>query len=233
MQWDSPGATYNSGLRYDDAEPLPLILMKKIKLLLAEKTIDEKVTQGTSIKNGMTGNPNFTTPNPSLATLGTVTTTLQTKAAARVAAFEAAKAATADLHAAEATYDQTITQLAAYAENITGGDTVKLESANFELRNPPTPVTSLGQVEHLKVVTNGFPGRFNLTWDVLKGSSLYQVAISVDPPTETSWQTLKATRAARLRVDELPSGQRRAVRVRGRNKLIDGQWSDPVTRVVP
>ncbi len=139
--------------------------MKYIKLLLGQKSVDEKVTQGTSIKTAMTGNPNFQTPNPSLTAVGTVVTNLQTKQVARANAVEAAKAATVDLHAAEDAYDLTITQLAAYAEGVTLGDPVKLESGGFELRNPRTPATGPDRVENLQVITNRFSGRFLANWN--------------------------------------------------------------------
>ena len=208
--------------------------MKKIKLCLNEKSVDEKITQGTSIKNGIAANSaTYVNPSPSVAAMNTVITTLQTKQAARVAAVEAAKAATEDLHAAEAAYDLTMVQVATYAEFITGGDPVKLELANLEVRRLPAPTTELGQVENLKVGTNGYPGRYLLSWHPLKGARLYEVQLSVDPPTATSWQTAEGVSAARLRIDGLPSGERRAVRVRGRVKGVLGQWSEPVTRVVP
>jgi hypothetical protein len=207
--------------------------MKNVKLGLSRKSVPEKIAQGNTIKTAMTGNANFNTPLPPLADLGTATNTLQAKLIARDIAIEAAKAATAALHAAALVYDNTITQLAAYAENVTAGDPVKLESGGFELRADAVRVTELGQVEDLKVITNGYPGRFKSDWKPLSGAKSYEVQLSVDPVTDSSWETVKVASASKTTIDDLPSGQRRWQRVRGVVKDITGQWSEPVSKIVP
>ena len=42
----------------------------KTKLNLGRRNIEQKVTLGTNIKNAMTGNDLFTTPNPTMADYG-------------------------------------------------------------------------------------------------------------------------------------------------------------------
>jgi hypothetical protein len=207
--------------------------MRKIKLGLKKKTVPQRIAQGNLLKSSMTGNANFVTPNPSLATLGAKTDAMQAKLTARDAAVEAAKMATEQLHTAVADYDATVTTLAAYAENITGGDAAKLESGGFELRADAVRVTELGQVEDLKVITNGYPGRFKSDWKPLSGAKSYEVQLSVDPVTDSSWETVKVASASKTTIDDLPSGQRRWQRVRGVVKDITGQWSEPVSKIVP
>jgi hypothetical protein len=51
--------------------------MAKVKLGLRELTPDERVDLANTIKTAMTGNANFTTPNPTLAAYGTLITTAQ------------------------------------------------------------------------------------------------------------------------------------------------------------
>jgi len=51
--------------------------MAKVKLGLKELTADQKIDQANTIKTAMTGNANFTTPNPTLAAYGTLITTAQ------------------------------------------------------------------------------------------------------------------------------------------------------------
>jgi hypothetical protein len=74
-------ATYDSGLFYDDSSsPQPTRKkMAKVKLGLKNLTRDQKIDQANTIKTAMTGNANFTTPNPTLASYGTLITTAQTK----------------------------------------------------------------------------------------------------------------------------------------------------------
>jgi len=50
--------------------------MPKVKLGLQKLTPDQKVDLANTIKTAMTG-ANFTTPNPPLATIATLTTTAQ------------------------------------------------------------------------------------------------------------------------------------------------------------
>jgi hypothetical protein len=207
--------------------------MKKIKLGLASKSVDEKVAQGNAIKTAMTGNANFNTPLPDMATFGTKITELQAAKIARDNAIEAAKAATETLHLKEKAYDTTITQLAAYAENVTAGDPVKLESGGFELRANATAVTELGQVHDLRVITNGVPGRFDLRWDALHGAKMYEVQITATPADDASWDTEKISAPTKLRIEGLTSGTRQYVRVRGVAKQFAGQWSSTVDKIVP
>jgi hypothetical protein len=65
-------ATYDSGVLYDDtSSPQPTRKrMAKVKMGLSRLTPDELVDLANTIKTAMTGNANFTTPNPTLAALG-------------------------------------------------------------------------------------------------------------------------------------------------------------------
>src|SRR5207344_2040219 len=97
------------------------------------------------------------------------------------------------------------------------------ETGGFELRADTVNVTSLGQVENLKVITNGFPGRIIGDWDPLHGAKSYEVQLSVEPVTETSWQTVRVATGSKTKFDDLPSGTRRSMRVRGVLKTLTGQ----------
>ena len=72
-------ASYDSGLLYDDpsSPQLNRRRMAKVKLGLKELSPDQKVDLANTIKTAMTGNANFTTPNPPLATIATLITTAQ------------------------------------------------------------------------------------------------------------------------------------------------------------
>src|SRR3954470_17759434 len=118
MRYDSPGVRYDAGFRYDSPDEPSKVKMKAVKLGLSEKSWVELASQGVSIKAAMTGNANFSSPNPTLAVFSGKITDLQAAITARDNAVEAAKAATEALHAAAAAYKVSITQLAAYAENV-------------------------------------------------------------------------------------------------------------------
>ena len=96
--YDTPGLLYDSGVLYDAVTPPPeRKRMAKVKVGLKNVSREEIADKIDTVKTAMTGNANFTTPNPSLATLGTAGTTLRTK----IAAIETARA---NLATAVATY---------------------------------------------------------------------------------------------------------------------------------
>ena len=232
-------ARYNSGVRYgeahyDEPEAPGIINMKKIKLGLGTKSFTEKVAQGTTIKTGVTANAAiYVTPSPTMTAFGTTITTLQTKITARDNAAEAAKTATADLHAAAAAYDTSVTLLAAYAENITQGDEVKLESGGFAVRNSPTPTNALDAVQNLEVTVNGYPGRLHLNWDPLAGAKWYEGQLCPEPMTDAGWKPGFSRGSSDATLDGLVSGTRLFVRVRGMLKDIVGPFSSPVPCTAP
>src|SRR5437867_594746 len=96
--YDTPGLLYDSGVLYDGAlaPQLKRNRMAKVKLNLQNLTPDETVALANLIKTAMTGNANFTTPNPSLATIGTGITTAQTKIATYNTAVAAVGTALSD-----------------------------------------------------------------------------------------------------------------------------------------
>jgi hypothetical protein len=207
--------------------------MQYVKLELSKKTVDEKVAQGNAIKTGMTGNANFPSPSLSLTAFGTTINALAAKKIARDQALEAAKAATADLHTAEQAYDLSVSQLAAYAEGAVGGDALKLEGAGFAIRKTPEPIIGLDMVDDLKVTSNSYNGVLFARWKPLRGAKSYEVQLCPDPVVETGWRSIKPSPASKTEIDNLTSGVKMWVRVRGVAKKIAGPWSQPAGKVVP
>jgi hypothetical protein len=67
-QYDTPGLFYDSGVLYDAVAPPPLERKRMAKVNVGIKgfsreQIADKID---TVKTAMTGNANFTTPNPSL-----------------------------------------------------------------------------------------------------------------------------------------------------------------------
>ena len=231
--YDSGECFDSPGLFYDMPVVLTVTTMKQIKLGLSSMNASDRVDFGTSVKTAMTGNANFTTPNPALATLGSNVTDLAAKIAARQNAVDAAKQATEALHASMGTFDLTLTQLAAYVENVTAGDVVKILSSGFAVRNQPTPTTELGQVINLQVGANGYPGVLKARWDPLTGAKLYDAQITTTPDVESSWRSIKPCPAANTDIEDLVSGTRVSVRVRGVVRKLAGPFSSAISCIVP
>ena len=208
--------------------------MSKPKLGLQNKTPDEIVAMTNVIITAMTGNANFTTPNPTLASVTTLKTTAATKIAAYNSSLAATDTALADRDAAIAALSNALTLLAAYVENASGGDAVKIESAGMDVRNPATPIGPMPQVQNLVVEASEFEGKVDVSWAPPRGAICFELQSSEDPNTPASWVLKDVSARSATSLNSFASGSKVWVRVRAvgaeNNK---GPWSDPAAKIVP
>jgi hypothetical protein len=207
--------------------------MAKIALGLGKLKPAPKIQLAKDIKTGMTGNANTPTPNPPLATMGTQTTTAETKLTVVNALEEQLKAARLDLENALITLDGGLTLQAAYVQDVTGGDAVKIATTNMPIRKPSLPIGPLGQVMALKVIAGVNAGELKASWKKLRGAKSYEVQVSVDPFTAATWRGVAPSSKVRTVIDGQTSGAKMWVRVRGIGSGDPGPWSDPATMIVP
>jgi hypothetical protein len=236
-RYDDPAAPYDSGLLYDapDGPQTQRKRMAKIKLGLTRLSPDDVVSLANQIKTAMTGNANFTTPNPTLASLGTLITAATTKVAAQKAAQMAAKQATDDRDVAIDSLIASLTSLADYVANVSGGDAVKIESAGMSVKAAAAPVGPLDTVQNLSVTAGDTEGRLDLQWDPVRGTKNYQVQSSTDPNVPANWRLVDSCSGSKLSLTGLTSGDKLWFRVRAKapKPVNDGAWSDPATKIVP
>ena len=208
--------------------------MAKPKLGLKNQTPDQIVATALTIKTAMTGNANFLTPNPSLTTVGTLVTTAQTKIAAYNSAISATSNALTDRDNAIQALTGALTTLAAYVENITGGDRLKIESAGMSVRSSGSPIGTPDQVTNLQLGVTEFDGALNASWDPVRGAGSYEIQTSVDPVTGTSWVLTTVSNISSLLLEGFTSGTKMWVRVRAVGAGNErGGWSDPAGKTVP
>jgi len=235
--YDTPGLRYDSGATYDSAPaPQPKgTKMAKAKLGLSTLNPLETVALANKIVGMMTGNANFTTPNPALAAITTQKNTTSTS----ITGFDTAKTA---MDGAKVTRDANVTtlrnlltQLSSYVENVSGGDAAKIESAGMSVRADSTaPVGPMTQVLDLVLSQGDFDGTLDVFWKPVRGSNGYEIQISADPPTGTSWTPKMTASKSSATIEGLTSGAKLWARVRAvgaDNK--PGPWSDPAVKVVP
>jgi hypothetical protein len=207
--------------------------MAKIALGLGNLTREQNIQLGKDIKTGMTGNANVPNPNPSLAAMGTLTTTAETKLTALNAAKAAYDVALLECNVAFIAHNAGLTLQAAYVQDVTGGDAVKIESCNMPIRRPSLPIGPLGQVLALVVKAGANEGELKASWKKLRGAKSYEVQVSVDPYTPTTWRGVAPSSKCRTVIEGLTSGAKMWVRVRGIGKGDPGVWSDVATMIVP
>lgn len=209
-------------------------MANKIKLDLQGLTVPDKVQFMRQVVTQMTGNANFTTPAPTLASITTKANALESSFNAQQTAQQAAKAATTNLGTAEDAADAALNSLANYVEEASGGDTAKIESAGMTTRAPKTPTTSLPAPQNLSSSAGDEDGVLDLVWDPVPKAKGYEVQTSPDPVTSTSWTFAETSSASKTSITGLPSGNKIWVRVRALGpKKIRSPWSDPAVKRVP
>ncbi|MBI4931086.1 MAG: hypothetical protein HY841_10010 [Bacteroidetes bacterium] len=149
------------------------------KTIFIELPVQAKIIYARDRVVNMTGNANFVTPVPSLATVTTVTNTLET---AELAAEGGGPAQTVARDAALLVWDNTMRSLANYVDSIALGDTVKITSAGF------TP-TDTARTAHLapakptgqKFIHTDESGAVIFTCNAVPDAESYVAVLSTDP----------------------------------------------------
>jgi hypothetical protein len=235
--FDTPGLLYDGGATYDgSAAPQPKgNKMAKAKLGLSTLNPQETIELTTQIVTMMTGNANFTTPNPTLAAITTQKNTTSTSIAAYDTSKAGTEAALVTRDANVTTLKNLLTQLVGYVENVSGGDAAKIESAGMSVRaSTAAPVGPVTQVLELVLSQGDFEGTLDVVWKPVRGAKSYEIQISADPPAPTSWAAKMTASKSSATLEGLTSGTKLWARVRAvgaDNK--PGPWSDPAVKVVP
>ncbi len=233
--YDTPGLTYESGVLYDDviAPTTKGTKMAKVKLNFRGMTDSETIQHCSDIKTAMTGNETFTTPTPTMTVFGTLITTAQTKLTASDNAQVASKQATADKDAAIAALLAGASQLATYVDLTAAGDESKIMSAGMDVRAQRTPSAPPSQVANLSITAGDNAGELDLHWDPAQGAKSYEVHVSPDPVTNSSWNSKPSVTKSKTTVADMASGTRVWARIRAINSAGQGAWSSAISKVAP
>jgi len=205
----------------------------KVKLSMTGLSEADRVARLQDVVTHMTGNANFTTPNPTLASVQTHVTTANTKITAAIAAVTAARMAIQEKRAAVEVVENDFRLLGLYVENVANGDEAKIASAGFELRTPPTPAGIPAAPLGVSAAAGSFPGQLVLRWDPVTGSVIYEIQTTNDPMTEASWVSRGTSTKTTGSVTGLPSGNYCWARVRAIGSAGPGPFSDPAAKTVP
>ena len=199
--------------------------MKTIKVGLDGLTPIEKVAKSLYIETKMTGNPDFTTPVPSLAAVKNARLTLEQAVADTL---NGGKAATFAKDQAEDVLDELLTQLAGYVVSVAGGDEAKIRGSGYDLRKRGEPIGDLPAPPNLKATFSEVPGRIDLAWGGVHGAHLYQVFMNTtDPDDEAAWKLITMTTRSRHVVLGLTTGKFYWFRVNAVGTAGESPMSDP------
>lgn len=205
----------------------------KIKLNLARLTVPQLLVFSQEVNNKMMGNAWFTTPNPSLATLGSQYSAANSAATTAEAAQQTAVQRTLERDNQVLVLENMLNQLAAYVENVTGGDTAKILSAGFAVRSAGGPVGQLPAPENMGAAVGSDAGQFMASWDRVPKANSYEVATCADPVNENGWAHRGSVTRTKFQITGATSGVRCWVRVRAINSAGPSEWSEPAVVMVP
>lgn len=218
--------------RYDQSGS-PISRSMKVKNGFAAMPDGDKAPRAQLIVANMTGNPHFTTPNPTLLEVAGVITDVTTTTSTAAAAAAAARMAFQEKRNAIRALEAVMGQLASYVDNIAAGDEVIILSSGFEVRVPGVPAVIPAMVTGLDTKPSEFAGHFQADWDPSDEGRWYEIQTSTDPNVSASWVAFGTTARTDANVGPLTSGQRCWVRVRAVNSAGPGPWSDPSGKIVP
>ena len=233
--YDAPGLMYDSGVFYD-AGSLPQPTRKKmakVKLNLDRLSITDLIQRGTDIKTAMTGNPNFTTPIPSLTNIGTLITALTSTNNTYESGLLTQKTNITNRDNAAAALIAGLSQLGGYVEAASAGDDAKIQSAGMGVRGAKVPAGVPTQVSNLSLTAGDNDGELDAQWDPVPNAKTYEIQTSPDPITGSSWTSKPTVTKSKAVMLGLPSGTRVNVRVRAISSGGTGAWSDPAIKTVP
>ncbi|MBD0373266.1 MAG: fibronectin type III domain-containing protein [Pyrinomonadaceae bacterium] len=207
--------------------------MPKVKLNFRGLSVPEKIARARQIVTAMTGNPNFPSPQPTLAQVNSSIDELEEAHATAQAARQAAKASTTALNNKEEAFDRTLSQLAGHVESISGDDEQKIQSAGMDVRSTPTPVGELPAPETLNATQGDQEGEIDLAWDKVTGARSYVIERSADPPTATSWSHAAVSTKSQVTIGGLTTGTKYWFRVAAVGPQGQSGWSNPATKIAP
>lgn len=207
---------------YHFISPQNQIHMKKnvAVLGLSRLTIPQKIELGRFIVTSMTGNPNFTTPSPTLASITTNVNALET---AYIAARGGGPDETSAMHARELTLEFSLNALVCYVQPIANANPANAEtiilSAGMQVKKSPSP-----RPNGFRAAYNGNPGEVLLRTDYEKGCSFIWQR-SLTPYVEESWVTMHVGTQSKFVATGLTRGTLYYFRVAKANKHGQNPWS--------
>lgn len=207
--------------------------MSKIKLNLHRLTIPEKTARAQQIVAAMTGNANFTTPQPTLTQVSAAIDELDAAYLAAQTARQDAKNKTTTQNQKEEALDAALTQLAGYVESVTGGDEAKITSAGMDVRAQQTATGDLPAPEGLNATAGDRDGEIDLSWDKVDKARSYVVERSPDPPAATTWQHAAVSTKSQTTVGGLTSGTKYWFRIAALGPNGQSPWGNPVAKIAP
>ena len=217
--------------------------MIKVKLDLRSLNDDEIIALADLIKTRMTGNADFPTPDPALATLTAQAAAMAALIGERDALAAATQAKTLLVRSARDTLEASLTTEGGYVQarvQALSGPLdpdwrkARIVGAGMQPADDPAPVGPMPKIGGLTATQGDGDGMLDLHWNPVKrGLNSYVVERTTDPAGQTGWGSADTVTKSSFKLSGLVSGTRYWFRVRAIGSAGPGPWSDPATKVAP
>jgi hypothetical protein len=182
-------------------EAKQLFILFLAKLGFNKMSPTDKVSKARQIVTAMTGNANFPTPTPPLASVTTAADALE----AAQQAINGEEINTVLRDEAEAELETLMSGLQGYVDAASLKDTAKILSAGFEVRDARTAVGLLGPVESVTAKLGIFPATIDLKWKPIKRSKLFIVEYRMNNGPINAWEFGGETTKSKITIEGLQS----------------------------
>ena len=203
--------------------------MAKVKIGFNGLSVTEQIERARLIVTKMTGNSNFTTPNPSLATVSTAATALET---AYNNSRGGDKTQMAIMRLRRKELLALMVQLGAYVQETSAGDEEVILSSGFDIVRPRTPKPEVaGEVRDVQVSDGSVSGAVKVTWQKADNAVIYVVMISMSADFANA-EPKGITTKTQKEIDDLNAGTTYYVRVLALGRERAGPLSETVSIMV-
>jgi hypothetical protein len=207
--------------------------MAKVILNFRRLTIPEKIAKVRQIVTALTGNNNFPNANPTLALITAGADNLEAAYTTTLANKQAVKTSITNQTISEDDLVQLVSQLARDVENRAGGDETLIISAGMDVKAGPTASGMPDTPSGLEITIGDHDGELDLSWNPVSGVRSYEIQLSPDPPTNTTWSHAATSTKSSTTISDLTPGTRYWFRVSAISASGQSGWSDPATKVAP
>ena len=231
------------GVAHPDQEnqKLHVTSMIKVKTDLSRLTDEEFIAKVDLIVNSMTGNANFTTPNPALSLLATGVYEMNVLINERNDLDQQSQTKTVAIRNKRNLVANFVTNEAGYVQGIANASTDPnnppeqiVVSAGMEPEDARSPVGSMPKIVGLFATQGDADGEIDLHWNPIKrGLNSYVIEYTTDPAGQTGWGHTKVCTASKITLTGLTSATRYWFRVAAVGAAGQGPWSDAATKVAP
>lgn len=200
--------------------------MKLVKADTRRLSASELVDKSAYVEEKMTGNVNFATPVPAIASLTAARTALST---ALVNARSGAHADTVVKNQAKAVLQALLAALVRYVNSVSAGNADVAVSSGFELSKQPDPVDKLNAPVLVSAKVSSFIGAVDMDWEPVRGARMYHVYISAgDPADEKTWTLAGVSSRTRHTVTDLEPGKFYNFRITALGRVGEGPASENI-----